>query len=145
MCCVEWVRKLRKSITKGVDPTRPGRLGSPRRAAPSAARETGVDRGSSSTKKESDRLFSPLETRSFTNHGPANGCWSCCKWFTGFALWIDLASSGPSKPDEEEKAKLCAACMKMRAVFRENLRVELNGQFDERFEKIGRIRFLRRV
>ncbi|MEK7954490.1 hypothetical protein, partial [Luteolibacter soli] len=107
-------------ITKGIDPRGPGTLGSPRRAAPSAARETGVDRGSSSTKTESDRLFSPLETRSFTNHGPAMVAGVVRKILTR----IELASSGPKMPDEEEKAKLCAACMKMRAVFRENLTVQ---------------------
>ena len=52
MCCADSGKKLSKSITKGIDPWGPGTLGSPRRAAPSAARETGVDRDSSSTKMD---------------------------------------------------------------------------------------------
>jgi hypothetical protein len=52
MRCVKWGEKFGKNISKGVDPCGPGGLGSPRRAAPSAARETGVDRDSSSTKMD---------------------------------------------------------------------------------------------
>ena len=52
MCCGDSGEKLRKTLTKGVDPSGPGTLGSPRRAAPSAARETRVDRGPSSTKAD---------------------------------------------------------------------------------------------
>jgi hypothetical protein len=52
MRCAKWGEKFGKNLSKGVDPSGSGGLGSPRRAAPSAARETGVDRDSSSTKMD---------------------------------------------------------------------------------------------
>jgi hypothetical protein len=41
----------------------------------------------------------------------------------GIPLGVSQASFGPRKPGEEEKAKLCAACMKVRAVFRKDRKV----------------------
>jgi len=114
MCCVDSGKKLGKSITKGVDPWGPGTLGSPRRAAPSAARETGVDRDPSSTKVDPIGFLVPSKQDLSQIMARPTVAGVVRKDSQGFRL----ASSGPNKPGEEEKAKLCAACMKMRAVFR---------------------------